>query len=287
MERKSFSTHVAGFAHSDCNVSTTSGGLNLILTNDIWQRVLLICPHPDDETLGAGILLQEAVFRGAEIKVIYLTYGDRNPIAQFLNERQWPLTRSDRTRFGACRGEEAIRALRTLGVPGSSAEFWNLPDQGLRDSCRTGSAVDLRMLELVRTFQPTIVVAPTARDLHVDHVAAAHLTRRAIEACGLRITHLTYRVHGELEYGADMLVGGDSDLRQEVKAAAMNCHRTQLLASRTRMLQLAARDEVLRQWEAEAALPPIRFRGLQRLLHLLPSFQPAAENVEEPGYVRL
>lgn len=258
----------------------------MILNNDIWQRVLLICPHPDDETLGAGILLQDAVLRGAAIKVVYLTYGDRNPIAQFMSEGQWPLTRMDRARFGACRGQEAVRALETLGVAGSAAEFWELPDQGLKETCGAGSAAEARMVELMRAFRPTLVVAPTARDLHVDHVAAAHLTRRAIEASGLLVTHLTYRVHGEVEYGSDVVVAGDSPLRQEVKAAAMNCHRTQLLASRTRMLQLARRDEVLRPWESEAELPPIRFRGLQRLLHLLPSFEPAPENVEEPGLVR-
>jgi hypothetical protein len=46
------------------------------------------------------------------------------------------------------------------------------------------------------------------------------------------------------------------------------------------MLQLAERDEIFREWSAETALPPVRFRGAQRLLHLLPSFRPAAEEPE-------
>ncbi len=253
----------------------------MILTNETWQRVLLICPHPDDETLGAGMLLQEAVSRRSEIRIIYLSNGDRNLIAQLLHDGQWPLSRDDRQRFGAIRRAEALQALEKLGVNPSSAEFWQLPDQGLRDACAAGTPIDARMLVVMRQFQPTLVVAPTARDLHVDHVAAAQLTRRTIEAAGLRVTHLTYRVHGEVEYDTRSLVIPDSPLRLESKSAAMKCHRTQLRASRTRMLQLAARDEVLHDWDAEASFPPVRFRILQRLLHLLPSYQPAEQTPAE------
>ena len=54
------------------------------------DRLLLVCPHPDDETLGAGLLLQEVIARGGQVRVIYLTDGESNPIPQFLDERRWP-----------------------------------------------------------------------------------------------------------------------------------------------------------------------------------------------------
>ncbi|WP_157448829.1 PIG-L family deacetylase [Deinococcus peraridilitoris] len=41
--------------------------------------VLLIAPHPDDETLGAGGVLQDAIARGREVWVAFVTNGDAFP----------------------------------------------------------------------------------------------------------------------------------------------------------------------------------------------------------------
>ena len=43
-------------------------------------RLLLVCPHPDDETLAAGLLLQEAAARAADLLVVCLTDGENNLI---------------------------------------------------------------------------------------------------------------------------------------------------------------------------------------------------------------
>ena len=55
------------------------------------DRVLVLAPHPDDESLAAAGLLQHARGRGAAIRVVFLTDGDRNPWAQLVNEWRWPV----------------------------------------------------------------------------------------------------------------------------------------------------------------------------------------------------
>src|SRR5882757_725225 len=45
------------------------------------DRIVVVAPHPDDEVLGAGGLIQQARAVGAEVHVIYLTSGDHNQIA--------------------------------------------------------------------------------------------------------------------------------------------------------------------------------------------------------------
>ena len=44
-----------------------------------FTRTLVIAPHPDDESIAAGGLLQRAVAAGAEVRVLVVTDGDNNP----------------------------------------------------------------------------------------------------------------------------------------------------------------------------------------------------------------
>jgi LmbE family N-acetylglucosaminyl deacetylase len=46
------------------------------------SRLLIFAPHPDDESLACGILLQHAVNAEAAVLVIYLTDGENNPWPQ-------------------------------------------------------------------------------------------------------------------------------------------------------------------------------------------------------------
>jgi LmbE family N-acetylglucosaminyl deacetylase len=41
------------------------------------SRLMVIAPHPDDESLACGIVLQRAVRAGARVRVIYATDGDK------------------------------------------------------------------------------------------------------------------------------------------------------------------------------------------------------------------
>ena len=67
------------------------------------DRVLIVAPHPDDEALGAGGLIQSAVDSGADVKVVYLTHGDHNEIASIFYQKRPLLTKSDFVRSGQVR----------------------------------------------------------------------------------------------------------------------------------------------------------------------------------------
>src|SRR5207249_248864 len=62
------------------------------------DRVLLIAPHPDDETLAAGGLLQRVLAAGARLRVLFVTDGENNPWAQRATERRWRIGARDRER---------------------------------------------------------------------------------------------------------------------------------------------------------------------------------------------
>ena len=45
-------------------------------------KIAVLAPHPDDESLGTGGLIQQALAAGAEVRVIFVTDGDNNPWPQ-------------------------------------------------------------------------------------------------------------------------------------------------------------------------------------------------------------
>ncbi len=110
------------------------------------SRVMMFAPHPDDESLAAGIFLQRAAAAGATVRVIYATNGERNCWPQRLLERKLRLRESDRRRWGARRQREALAALGLLGFGPDQVEFLSLPDQGLTDLLLQGSEATLRRL---------------------------------------------------------------------------------------------------------------------------------------------
>src|SRR6478672_3902776 len=94
------------------------------------DRVLVLDPHPDDETLACGALIQRALALGASVSVVVATNGDDKPWPQRLVERRWRLDHGAATRWGARRALEARDALRILGVCKDDVHFLDWRDQG-------------------------------------------------------------------------------------------------------------------------------------------------------------
>ena len=59
-------------------------------------RILILAPHPDDESLGTGGLIQQALAAGAALRVLFITDGDNNPWPQRFIERRWFINAPER-----------------------------------------------------------------------------------------------------------------------------------------------------------------------------------------------
>lgn len=215
------------------------------------SRLLVVAPHPDDESLGCGVLLQQAVAAGAAIKVVYLTDGENNPWPQRCLSRRWRLNASDRQRWAKMRRMEAIAALKVLGVSAVDARFLGWPDQGLCERLRAQSDLTLAQLRyLISAFGPTDIIAPDNADRHGDHKAAGAMLERLFSTddptfSGVRCW--TYIIHGRPRAffrAAEVLPETSSEVR--AKEHAIGCHETQLLLSRRRFLRYARRPESFR-----------------------------------------
>lgn len=133
-------------------------------TSLLGTRVLVLAPHPDDESLGCGGSLIRHRRRGDPVKVVFLTDGAQGDN----NDR---LAQND---YVARREAEAQRACAILGV--TDLAFWRLPDRG----CRDDPPAVRRLSELLAEYRPALIYVTSPFEFHPDHRIAARLAWRAV-----------------------------------------------------------------------------------------------------------
>lgn len=226
------------------------------------DRVLVFAPHPDDESIASGGLLQIARSAGAAVRVVVLTDGDNNPWPQRWVEKRWRIGTIERARWGARRRDEARAAMRILGIDESDASFLGLPDLGLTDLLMRA---DPQVIESLRghidAFRPTLLVLPALSDRHPDHSATyilSHLARARCQAVAPQL--LTFAVHGKTP-GESHLCVHLSATQRDIKQAAILAHASQMRLSQRRFLRYAATVE------SYLLVPPAQVENPHHPLH--------------------
>ena len=218
------------------------------------DRLLILAPHPDDESIATGGLLQAARCAGAACRVVVLTDGDNNPWPQRWMEKRWRIDAVDRARWGGRRREEARAAMRILCLDESDARFLGLPDLGLTDLLM---GADRQVIQSLRAqfdeFAPTLLVLPALGDRHPDHSATNILARMALAQYGGAAPRmLEFAVHGDLPAEAGIIVSL-SDAQRDLKQAAILAHASQMRLGRRRFLRYAKTEEGYQSTSVRAA----------------------------------
>lgn len=210
------------------------------------DRLLILAPHPDDESLAAGGLIQRAIKAGAKVRVLFATDGDNNPWPQRFLERKLQIGYTDRARWGRRRRKEALAALELLGLPRGSARFLGLPDQGITNLLmRAEEGVLFTLWAELTEWEPTIFVMPSATDAHPDHSALFVLVHLALMRLETPPRMLRFIIHSPRRQSER----GKATLRltpQEVdrKRAAILAHESQMALSRKRFSGYANEQEI-------------------------------------------
>jgi LmbE family N-acetylglucosaminyl deacetylase len=221
---------------------------------DLLSRVMLIAPHPDDESLACSIALQQAVRAGASVRVVYATNGDDNPWPQRVLERKWRLNTADRKRWGKLRRTEALAALKILGIGPDEARFLGWRDQGLTDLLMRDCRSTLQHFAAIITgWSPTHLLVPSIADTHPDHNALGillYFVLTDVLPADFETSAWSYVVHGRSAAffnRAEKLP--QSKIETARKKLAICCHKTQIKLSRRRFLAYANRPECLLKLE--------------------------------------
>ncbi|MGO4700380.1 PIG-L deacetylase family protein [Dyella sp. 2RAB6] len=225
------------------------------VTIDAHTRLLVVAPHPDDESIATGELIQHVRAAGGTVEILLLTAGDNNPWPQRWLERRLRIGSDDRRRWGARRRQEVTGALARLGLPQEALHPLGLPDMGLtaclREDLHGQVSAWAGWLERCR---PNLIAVPALGDGHPDHSAAHVLLRLAVAQWreagqGEPPVLLSYLVHGQAaDHGEAVALPSSADMHA-AKLAALDQHQSQVALSGGRMRGLAGRPEVFRTVE--------------------------------------
>jgi len=196
-------------AHGAASPTPLPPPLRLLTAAD---SVLVVSPHPDDESLCCGGLIDSARRAGARVAIVWITNGDAFKwdamlVEKKLRPRQGAYHELAQRRIGEARAAAAI-----LQVPKDSQFFLGYPDRGIlsllfdyyypgvpwrsrftgdeaveySDAFDPGAGYNgqdlLRDLSsVVDRVQPTLVLAPSPQDTHPDHRAAGILAWRVMD----------------------------------------------------------------------------------------------------------
>jgi LmbE family N-acetylglucosaminyl deacetylase len=157
------------------------------------SRMLVIAPHPDDETLAAGGLITTCTSQQQEVLVAAVTDGEH--------------AYDDFPNLAQIRRGEQESALARLGVPSQDIRRFELPDSEV--TSRESGLVE-RLLPLVSPA--THIVAPWPKDFHPDHEVCGRAAQQVADETG----------------AAPLLALKLTVARQRAKMEALSEHRSQL-----------------------------------------------------------
>ncbi|HXU16889.1 MAG TPA: PIG-L family deacetylase [Terriglobales bacterium] len=198
------------------------------------DSVVVFAPHPDDEVIGCAGIIQQALARGARVKVVDITSGDGFDAAAagVTHKSLDKVGPEDFIALSRLRQTQSRNALKILGGTADDLVILGYPDGDLgnlyentddkvirqqftkkeetyalvqkdyhtsvhgKPAPYKRSSVFGDLAELLRTLQPTEIYVTDESDGHIDHRAAFWFVRDAAKQVGYKGAFYTYLVHG-------------------------------------------------------------------------------------------
>jgi len=152
--------------------------INVLALVPPGSRAVIIAPHPDDEVLGCGGLMQLLAAAGRPLQLISVTDGS----ASHPGSRRWPVER-----LSVIRPQESAEALRRLGLPVHRLKWLR---GGFDDSQVASRETELADF-IERYIRADDVIFTTWReDGHCDHEAVGRASAEAARRVGATLHEL-------------------------------------------------------------------------------------------------
>lgn len=208
-------------------------------SSDEYWDILIVAPHPDDETLGAAGLMMQALQQGKKVGVVVLTNGDGYPLAAstVTGTPIEDLNIKDYIALASARQQYVENSLALINFPKDNLHFLGYPDGGLSDIYHSQSnksylnklnqksstygphQVDFHsqtfskpapyikasvvkdLSHIIKHKNPKQIFVTNEADAHSDHQAAFWYVRDAALASKFSGQINTYLIHSGKEHG--------------------------------------------------------------------------------------
>jgi LmbE family N-acetylglucosaminyl deacetylase len=175
--------------------------------------LLVVAPHPDDEVLGAGGLIQSWAAAGHPVSILSVTDGEAAHIGWKGLDR--------------IRRKELQEALRTLSPVHVSVRRTAIPDGKVGDH-----ANKLWGILMERATSDATIVAPYENDGHPDHEAVGRICRAVARAIGVPLVSYPVWTWHHTEPGSVQSLRwvrfSLTTAARRAKARALQCFASQL-----------------------------------------------------------
>ncbi|MGB3790325.1 MAG: PIG-L family deacetylase [Phormidesmis sp.] len=201
------------------------------------RQVVVVAPHPDDETLGCGGAIAQFRQHSIPVQVLVMSDGTQS----HPNSKRFP---ADKLR--AIRELEANEALRILGVSADSVTFFRWPDTAVPCFGNSSEEKDfeqaiIRCNQYLTAHSPDLVFLPWRHDQHCDHQATWQIIYHCLQSWTQPPRLLIYSIWGDSTAGITHLPEGEIGFRLDIRSVE-NLKRQAALAHHSQTTPLIDDD---------------------------------------------
>ena len=157
--------------------------LKTLIAESIPESILVVAPHPDDETLGCGGAIALLRQLNLDVKVSIVSDGTQS----HPNSIAYPASVLKQLREG-----ESLAALAILGVAPEAVTFWGMPDGAVP------TVLQHKEIEQIQKYlydlTPSIIFLPWRKDPHPDHRASWQLFTTACKRLNYKPRIIEYPI---------------------------------------------------------------------------------------------
>lgn len=192
----------------------TFSDLDILPLSSVNERILFIVAHPDDEIIGGGGYLAQAIKNGTQVKIVIVTNGEGNKYYAYMSELGIDYKKIfSKDKFineAKIRMQESIDALTTIGLSLEDIIFLDFPDRSLdnllnqnwnvayfspftlknkpifknnynKNLTYKGQDLEEILRKIIIDFRPTKIFTHSSFDKHSDHRAVNQFVGLALQ----------------------------------------------------------------------------------------------------------
>jgi LmbE family N-acetylglucosaminyl deacetylase len=212
--------------------------------------LLVVAPHPDDESLCCAGAIERARAAGAHVAVVWITSGDAFELDAHIVEHRLLTNHQNLLELASLRMQEAARVAELFGIAPAERFFLGYPDSGVsrllhenfdtpyrsphtgvaavpypqalaQGADYTGRNLKRDLTAVIERVKPTWLLAPTPFDEHDDHRATGELVMRVMAALQERPRVRYWIVHGGFQWPRPRGLHADAPLIPPRRARAL------------------------------------------------------------------
>ncbi len=223
------------------------------------DSILVVAPHPDDESLCCAGVMLRALAQGARVSVIWVTDGDSFELDARLVEKSLRPGVLGLRKLGELRAAEAMAAADLLGIPSANRFLLGYPDRGLQrlmldhffvpyrsrytgessvsfpnavspKAPYEGRALEADLRKIIDSTAPTHVFVATPLDAHPDHSTSGEFVMRIMGERNQLDRLYYWIVHGGFDWPRPRGLHRDRELTPPERARDLPWMRFELTA---------------------------------------------------------